>query len=62
MREAKLYRDAVRELLRGPRVREEKLYGQEMFWNRIMMEHALFIRGLLDPTETKLIQTADGFA
>ena len=27
-----------------------------------MMEHAQFIRGLLDPTECKLIETADGFA
>ena len=34
----------------------------EEFWNRIMMEHALFIRGLLDPTEVKLIETADKFA
>ena len=27
-----------------------------------MMEHALFMRGLLDPSEEQLIQTADGFA
>ena len=27
-----------------------------------MMEHALFIRGLLDPTEDELIETADTFA
>ena len=27
-----------------------------------MMEHALFIRGLLDPTEVELIETADNFA
>ena len=27
-----------------------------------MMEHALFIRGLLDPTEEALIFTADDFA
>ena len=33
-----------------------------MFWNQIMMEHALFIRGLLDPTECKLGETADAFA
>ena len=33
-----------------------------MFWNRIMMEHAQFIRGLLDPTEDALIKTADIFA
>ena len=34
----------------------------EHFWNQIMMEHAMFIRGLLDPSETELLQTADGFA
>lgn len=33
-----------------------------MFWNQIMMEHAQFIRGLLDPTECKLMETADAFA
>lgn len=34
----------------------------EIFWNQIMMEHALFIRGLLDPSEEALIEAADGFA
>lgn len=34
---------------------------QESFWNRIMAEHAKFIRGLLDPTEEALFQTADKF-
>lgn len=34
----------------------------EEFWNQIMMEHALFIRGLLDPSEEQLIETADQFA
>ena len=34
----------------------------EQFWNLIMMEHALFIRGLLDPTENKLINTSNDFA
>lgn len=34
----------------------------EQFWNQIMMEHALFIRGLLDPSENELIETADSFA
>ena len=33
----------------------------ELFWNRIMMEHALFIRRLLDPSENELIQTANQF-
>lgn len=34
----------------------------EQFWNQIMMEHALFIRGLLDPCENELLETADSFA
>ncbi len=34
---------------------------QETFWNRIMAEHAKFIRGLLDPTEVQLFNTADNF-
>lgn len=34
----------------------------ETFWNHIMMEHALFVRGLLDPCENKLIVTANTFA
>ncbi len=34
---------------------------QEVFWNRIMAEHAKFIRGLLDPTEVKLFNTAHDF-
>ncbi len=34
----------------------------ELFWDQIMMEHSLFIRGLLDPYEEKLIETADEFA
>lgn len=35
---------------------------QEAFWNDIMKEHAEFIRGLLDPKEEDLIQTANMFA
>ena len=46
----------------NPRVSFQNLQKQENFWNQIMMEHALFIRGLLDPSEETLIQTADGFA
>lgn len=34
---------------------------QETFWNRIMAEHSKFIRGLLDPTEEKLFNTANDF-
>lgn len=33
-----------------------------LFFARIMMEHALFIRGLLDPSEEVLVNTANDFA
>jgi hypothetical protein len=39
----------------------EDIIEQEAFWNRIMSEHAFFIRGLLDPTEEELIATANNF-
>lgn len=35
--------------------------NQELFWNKIMAEHAKFIRGLLDPTEVNLFNTANNF-
>jgi hypothetical protein len=34
---------------------------QETFWNDIMAEHSKFIRGLLDPSEEKLFDTANDF-
>lgn len=40
----------------------QNLYETEAFWNQIMMEHAWFIRGLLDPSEAELIKTADDFS
>ena len=62
LREAKLYRATVEELLRNGRISPQRIGELESFWNQIMMEHALFIRGLLDPSEEELIDTADGFA
>lgn len=62
IREAKLYRSALKELEQNKQCACIKFHVKEDFWNRIMMEHALFIRGLLDPTEVELIETADGFA
>lgn len=40
----------------------KKMIEQELNWNRIMHEHSEFIRGYLDPSEDKLIETADIFA
>ncbi|HIR75912.1 MAG TPA: DUF2935 domain-containing protein [Candidatus Choladousia intestinipullorum] len=62
IREAKLYRDIVEQLLANRTVSYQNFYETEEFWNRIMMEHAWFIRGLLDPSEGQLIETADGFS
>ena len=62
LREAKLYRQILSELERNGCISSRSLKETETFWNQIMMEHAQFIRGLLDPTECELMETADGFA
>ncbi len=62
LREARLYCALIIELEKNGTSLEPTMKNTEMFWNRIMMEHALFIRGLLDPTEETLIDTADDFA
>lgn len=62
LREAKLYRQLVLQLERKGCIAVSATGDTELFWNQIMMEHAQFIRGLLDPTECGLIQSADGFA
>lgn len=61
-REARLYRDTIEGMMKNQRVCYRSLQNQEEFWNCIMMEHALFIRGLLDPCEAELIGTVDDFA
>lgn len=62
IREAKLYFCYVSMLQNGQDITKEGQKEVELFWNQIMMEHALFIRGLLDPTEEELISTANDFA
>lgn len=62
LREAKLYRKYVIMIQKGEDINSQNMKEVELFWNQIMMEHALFIRGLLDPTENDLIVTADNFA
>lgn len=62
LREAKLYREYVVMLENEGDLTDRSMKEVECFWNRIMMEHALFIRGLLDPSETELFHTADKFA
>lgn len=62
IREAKLYRGYVEALEKDGCLTDESMHDTECFWNQIMMEHALFIRGLLDPSESELIDKADEFA
>ena len=62
LREAKLYRQYVQALERDGCLSDQAMRDTECFWDQIMMEHALFMRGLLDPTEKELICTANNFA
>lgn len=62
LREAKLYRKYVEILEREGDISERHMKENESFWNQIMMEHAQFIRGLLDPCERDLFCAADEFA
>lgn len=62
LREAKLYRKYVEILMREGDIAERYMKDMECFWNQIMMEHAQFIRGLLDPCETELVCMSEEFA
>lgn len=61
LREAKLY---LRNLIDLQEQMKPKngILEQEIFWDTIMSEHSMFIRGLLDPTEKDLMNTANNFA
>lgn len=61
LREARLYLQTIRDIESG-RISSADSRNMEIFWNQIMMEHAEFIRGLLDPTEEELMETADELA
>lgn len=61
-REAQLYLSLVNDLENRVDIDSRDVRDTELFWNQIMMEHSQFIRGLLDPTEEDLIDTADEFA
>lgn len=62
IREGKLYRSYIKELELDNSINKENTKKTELFWDQIMMEHSLFIRGLLDPSENELISTANNFA
>jgi len=62
LREARLYHRLLLRLQEKEVLDiEQEAFEQELFWNRIMAEHSLFIRGLLDPTENELITLANNF-
>jgi len=62
LREANLYLRMIQRVQRREEVNTDKeILEQELFWNRIMGEHAKFIRGLLDPTEEGLFNMANDF-
>lgn len=60
-REAMLYQSQLSALQSGMMNERTSSCDTVHFWNQIMMEHAMFIRGLLDPTENKLIQISNQF-
>lgn len=62
IREAKLYLSLVNDIENRVDIDAKDNRETELFWEQIMMEHALLIRGLLDPSEDTLIDTADEFA
>lgn len=63
LREAKLYLSMIEHFQSREGINIEKqIYGQQLFWNNIMAEHSMFIRGLLDPTERELININNDFA
>ena len=62
IREAKLYLSLISDLENKVDIDSKDARETELFWDQIMMEHALFIRGLLDPSEEELINTSDEFA
>lgn len=61
LREAKMYLSHICSLENGESI-DDNIKDIELFWDQIMLEHALFIRGLLDPTENDLINTSNDFA
>ncbi|EML6500221.1 DUF2935 domain-containing protein [Clostridioides difficile] len=60
--EANLYRSYVVDLENKMDIESKSAKEIELFWDHIMMEHALFMRGLLDPSEGELINISNDFA
>ena len=62
IREGKLYRSYIKDLELNKNINKENIWKTELFGDQIMMEHSLFIRELLDPSENELISTSNKFA
>lgn len=62
IREAKLYHSLLQTLENEGCLNVSDAAETECFWNRIMMEHAMFIRGYLGPSEYELFEAADDFS
>ncbi|QAT42212.1 DUF2935 domain-containing protein [Aminipila luticellarii] len=62
-REVRHYIFMLKMLLSGDmEITPQEFAGEQAFWNEIMREHAQFIDGLLDPSETGLKEQASVFA
>lgn len=60
--EGKMYHKHIKDIENNIDIEDVDIKKEGLFWDEIMMEHCLFIRGLLDPSEEKLICYADNFA
>lgn len=61
LHEAQMYKTGI-DALEAGKDPNDGIRESELFWDHIMLEHAVFIRGLLDPSESELINTANNFA
>ena len=62
IREAQYYIDMLKKVQSNTKENPIAMaHGAEIFWDQIMMEHAEFVDGLLDPSETAHKQKAKGF-
>ena len=62
IQEAKLYCSYVKQIESNKDIDRQDIKETELFWDDIMREHSLFIRGTLDPSEIELINSSNKFA
>ncbi len=61
LQEAKFYMELLLDL-QDRETSKKEILEKQIFWNHIMEDHSLFIRGYLDPSEKELIKKANEFA